>query len=488
VSLRARAASGVFWNMVGSGGLAVLQLGQLSLLARLLEKADFGLMAIVGVVASFARGWLDLGLGNAIVHRQGLAREQLNTFFWLGAGTGLVIFLGVAAGAPLLAAWYKEPELARLVLPVAATFILFPLGNQYQLLLQKELRFRAIALVELTAKVIAVAVTALLAVRGLGPWAIAYGIAASETARAALMMAAGSGIHRPGLQFRWASVREFTSFGLFQLGERAINTLLYEIDVLIIGKLVGKEGLGIYSYAKQLVTAPSQMFIPIITRVSFPTLARLQADVPRLRAVFLRSLRTLVMVLFPVHALLIVLADEVVLICFGRDWGPTLLVVQILALYAALRAVASPVGSLAIACGGARMMFFWNLAQLVLVPAVMLVAGTRGLTGVAWGWVGLYAALMVPSWWFLVRPLCGASFREYFGLFVLPVAVSALVVVAGLAVQPFAAGHIGRVILVGSVCGGIIAAANLWANRDLLDLLRPRPAASAAGPDAPGKA
>ena len=104
MNLRRQAAGGVFWNLVNSGTIAVLQFLNLALLARLITKADFGLMALAAVVIGFARVWVDLGLGNAIVQRQQLTRDQLSTFLWLGIGMGTLVWLVMAALAPWIAA------------------------------------------------------------------------------------------------------------------------------------------------------------------------------------------------------------------------------------------------------------------------------------------------------------------------------------------------------------------------------------------------
>lgn len=471
-SLRRQAAGGVVWNLVNSGSIAVLQFVHLAVLARLITKADFGLAALAGVVAAFARVWVDLGLGNAIVQRQQLTRDQLSTILWIGVGMGWLVWLVMSALAPWIARYYQEPGLAGLIALVGATFLLFPVANQYLLLLMKELRFRSIAIAEILAKLASVGVTLALAAAGHGPWSIAWGMLVSEFMRAVLMGAFGRDLLRPAWTFQPRALSDLKSFGLFQLGTRMIQSFVQDLDVLIVGKVIGREGVGVYSYAKQLVLAPILMIVPIVTQVSFPTMARVQAEPERFRGLFLRSLRTVVYLVFPVCALLMVTADELVILCFGRAWGATLLIVQILAIFAALRAVGTLLGVMMNACGCMRRQFFWNLAQLILAPLAMVPLAERGLTGVAWGWTGLQLALVLPGWFALVRPVCGAALREYFGLFIGPLALSALVVAAGYAAQTPFAGHLARLVAAGVVGGAITLAANAWANRDLADLLQ----------------
>ena len=444
MSLKRQAAGGVFWNLLNSGTIAVLQFVHLAVLARLITKADFGLAALAAVVAAFARVWVDLGLGNAIVQRQQLTRDQLSTILWIGVGMGGLVWLVMSALAPWIARYYEEPGLAGLIALVGAGFLLFPVANQYLLLLMKELRFRSIAIAEILAKLASVGVTLALAAAGHGPWSIAWGMLVSEFMRAVLMCAFGLDLLRPVWTFQPRALSDLKSFGMFQLGTRMIQSFVQDLDVLIVGKVIGREGVGIYSYAKQLVLAPILMIVPIVTQVSFPTMARVQAEPERFRGLFLRSLRTVIYLVFPVCALLMVTADEVVILCFGRAWGATLLIVQILAIFAALRAVATLLGVMMNACGRMRRQFFWNLAQLILAPLAMVPMADRGLTGVAWGWTGLQLALVLPGWLALVRPVCGATVREYFGLFIGPLALSALVVVAGYAAQMPFAGHLAR--------------------------------------------
>lgn len=93
VTLKQKTFSAVRWTAVAAVARAVLQVGQMAVLARLLSPKDYGLMAVVGVVLSFAAVFADLGVNNAYVQRQGVTQEQRSSLFWLNVSmsTGLTL-------------------------------------------------------------------------------------------------------------------------------------------------------------------------------------------------------------------------------------------------------------------------------------------------------------------------------------------------------------------------------------------------------------
>ena len=105
-------------------GNGVLQIVAAVVLARLLAPEDFGLVAIVTVLTSFAPFLIDFGLGDATTQRSKITQSQVSSLFWLSSGIGLAIAVVVAACSPLIAWIYREPRLEAIALYSAITFVL----------------------------------------------------------------------------------------------------------------------------------------------------------------------------------------------------------------------------------------------------------------------------------------------------------------------------------------------------------------------------
>lgn len=393
--------------------VTVIQLLQLSILTRFLAPTDFGLMAIVMVVIGFSQAFLDMGISNAIIHKQTITSGQLSTLYWLNIITGTVLFILICAVSPLVALFYNEPQLTNLIVLVGLTFLIQPFGQQFMVLWQKELRFAEMSKIDIVAKTVSLVVSVVFAYLGHGVYSLVYGALAAVIIQTIMFAYMGLKEHRPQLLFRWGEIRDFAGFGAFQMGERTVNYFNSQIDVIIIGKLLGPEALGIYNIAKQLIMRPAQILNPIITKVTFPAMAKVQNDTTTLKRVSLKTINYLSSVNFPIYAVLIVLAPEIISFMFGYKWMAAVPIVQVLSIYGAVRSTGNPVGSLMLAKGRANLGFYWNLGLLFYIPIGIALASQQGLLAVSWMLVALSVSLIIPGWYMLVRPLCGARLGEY---------------------------------------------------------------------------
>src|SRR6266481_1462406 len=149
-----------------------LQIVAAIVLARLLAPEDFGLVAIVTVLTSFAPLLIDFGLGDAVTQRSKITRSQVSSLFWLSSGIGLAIAVVVVVCSPLIAAVYREPRLEPIALCIAITFVLWGVSNQHLALLRRTMQFGRIAKIQLLGMLAGVAVAIVIAIYGYGYWAL----------------------------------------------------------------------------------------------------------------------------------------------------------------------------------------------------------------------------------------------------------------------------------------------------------------------------
>ena len=118
-------------------------------MARLLIPKDFGLFAMVTTVMGFLRIFQDAGLSMATVQRQEITHAQVSNLFWVNVGVGGVATLLVAASAPAVAWFYREPRLVSITLVLSVTFVLTSSAVQHVALLNRQMRFGALRLLTL---------------------------------------------------------------------------------------------------------------------------------------------------------------------------------------------------------------------------------------------------------------------------------------------------------------------------------------------------
>lgn len=424
MSLRQKAIRGVKWTTFSAVLVTALQVVQISILTRFLTPSDFGLMSIVMVVVGFSQAFLDMGISNAIIQKQNISPDQLSTLYWINILSGCIIFLAIASISPLLALFYNEPSLTNLIILTSLSFLIQPFGQQYMILLQKELLFKEISFVEVVNKIVTFIVSVGLAYFGYGVYALVYGTLVGLVVQTIQFVLLGYKDHKPALVFKLSETKEFLSFGMYQMGEKTVNYFNSQVDIILIGKIFGSETLGIYGVAKQLIIRPAQLINPIITRVTFPTMSKIQEDTEALKRIYLKTINYLSSVNFPIYAFIAVFASDIVHILFGEKWLEAVPILQILSIYAAIRSTANPVGSLLLAKGRANWSFYWNLVLLLILPALILISSKWGLVGISWGLVGVMILLIIPNWYFLVKALCGAQFLEYHWQIMKPMLIS----------------------------------------------------------------
>jgi O-antigen/teichoic acid export membrane protein len=489
-----RAVSGVKW----AGASSLLSTGfyllQSIVLARLLEPRDFGLMAMAAVVISMALAYVDMGLSSAIVQRQHCTENELSSLYWLNIFAGLAVFAVIFAIAPIIARFYHEPRVIRVVQLSALTFVIAPVGAQYQLLLQKELLFRPLAAIEVISRGVGTVVAIVLAVMGKGVYALVFGQLTTSACNSLLLMRRGHRIYKPRRHFAWADVRSYLGFGLYQLGERAINTLHDNLDKMIIGFWLGAEMLGFYNFAWNLATLPISRINPILTRTAFPLFSRLQEDSALLSRGYFKLVRLVSLVNFPMFFGLCAMSGWFVPAVFGQKWEHAVPLIQVFCLFACGYAIGNPIGSLVLAKGRADLGFWWNAGiAIIQAIAVALSAWLGGALAVAVTLLALQVIYFPASYHFMVKPVLGRCWRQY-ALASIPALVSSLIMFgalrAALLLFPHRSAHSywGLALLI--ALGGLVYLAVVFGlfgkeTRELLKMILhrgPSPAAPIATP------
>ena len=430
MSLKQKTMTGIKWTGLSTIAGVAIQTLQVSILARFLDPADFGLMSLVMVVIGFSQAFLDMGISNAIIHKQVISKTQLSTLYWINVFAGFFIFCLLFFISPAVADFYGEPRLIDLINTVSLFFIVQPFGQQFMILLQKEMQFSKIALVDTLSKLVSLFVSSYLAYLGTGVSALVYGALSLVCVQTLLFFFIGQKNHRPEFVFRFKEVQAFLSFGMFQMGDKSINYLNLQVDAILIGRLLGVESLGIYSIAKQLVMKPAQVFNPIITRVTFPALSTIQEDIPRIRNIYLKTVHYLSLINFPIHAFIFIYASELLFLLFGPRWVEAAPVLRVLSVWAAFRSTGNPIGSLLLARGRVQRGFWWNLFVMLYTPIGIYVGSFWGIDGVVISLLILaFPVGYFLNWFFLVHPLCEAPLVLYSKKILNPFVLNMIIVI-----------------------------------------------------------
>jgi O-antigen/teichoic acid export membrane protein len=400
----------------------------------MLAPQDFGLMALVVAIIAFAQIFSDMGVSNAIIHYQVISHEELSSLFWLNILAGSGIMVTIMLASPLFAWVYHEPRLQPVLICVSVSFLIAAVGQQLQVLAEKQLLFSALARLELASAAAGFAVAVAVAFSGGGVYALVAGMLVSAvvgTVAAWVLFAHG---WRPLWRLRLGEVRRFLGFGAYMMGNNLLNSLNMQADLLVGGRTLSAGVLGSYSLPRDLCLRIGFVINPIVTRVGFPVMAKVQEERSVLKDFYLKTIRMTASVNFPIYSGLFIFAPELVRVLFGDQWLASVPLLRILALWGLVRSTGSPVGILLLAAGRADLSFRWNCAIQFLFLPVLWVGSHHGVQGLACALLAFQLCMVVPLWFILVRPLCGAGVTEYFRQIVIPLALAGLAVFVGFVV------------------------------------------------------
>ena len=315
--------------------------------------------------------------------------------------------------APIISGFYNEPELDFLIKVLGLSIIINSIGLQFRTIETKNLSFKYISIFDVIASVISLSFAIWLAVNGYGILALVYSVVLQYAISNFLLFFLGIRNHGVRVYFRFKDLKPFLRIGLFQVGGQSANFFNRNLDILIIGKFFSQEVLGGYSLAKQLVFRPAQVINPILTKVAAPALAKFQNNLELLKENYLKLVNVVSSVNFVSYFILIVFAPIIVDIFYGGGYSSIVLLVRILCVYMVFRAILNPIGSLVVATGRTDIEFIWNIVLLILMPIVVYVGSMFGIVEVTIALTVTMILLFLPSWYFLVRKMSGATLKEY---------------------------------------------------------------------------
>lgn len=309
-------------GLIAFGSQAVrfmAQFGGTVLLARLLTPHAFGLVAMIAALSVLLDLIKELGLSAATIQRQVITQQQVSTLFWINAGFGCLVALGLLLAAPAIAGFYGEPELTAITRWLALGFVVSGLTIQHWALLRRQMRFTAIAGIETGAELIALAIAVACAAKGAGYWAlVAQRVAGPTLTLIATWLLCP---WRPSLPVRDTEIANMLRFGGSVTGFNLLAAAARSLDQILIGWLWGPVVLGFYERASRLILVPLNNLNAPLYAVAMPALSRLAEQPERYRSAFLLVFEKFAMVTMPPAALAVVTADWVVGLLFGPQWS-----------------------------------------------------------------------------------------------------------------------------------------------------------------------
>lgn len=317
-SLGRRAVHGAGATLAAQLVKFVLRFGSAVALGRLLDPAEFGIVAMVTPILAFVATLNDLGFASAIVQRRDITSDQVSALFWINLLVSAALAAVLMLLSPLIGWLYAEPRTIGITLALAGSIVIGTIGVIPNALLSRRMSFIASSVIDVGSLGVTVAVSIGLALAGWGYWSLVIGqIASTFAGMVAVFVASG---WRPHWVRRLPQVGSLLRFGANLTGVNLATYFSMMADNIIVGAVAGKTALGLYERSYTLALQPLNQLMAPLGRVAVPLLSRFGHDAERLRSSYLLMLRTGLMLAAPVMIVCALLSTDVVLFLLGPKW------------------------------------------------------------------------------------------------------------------------------------------------------------------------
>lgn len=413
MNLRKTAASGIKWTTIGIFSHGLFQLLQVSILTRFLAKEAFGLVAMTLFVVHFSNIFVDMGMPSAILHRQNATKDEYSSIYWLNIFISLILYSILFFSAPAIAEFYGESELHVLVPVLGTNLLLVAGGRQHRIIMQKQFKFKAIAITELVSFFLGLVAATLLAISKFGVYSLVCSTLLASFISNFLFLLQNLRLNPIRFHFRLNEAKPFLKIGGFTIGSTLLDFFSREIDILIIGKMLGAESLGVYSLTKQIVLKMYSIINPIVINVLTPLLSSFQEEKEKIKASYLKIIKYLTYINFPVYLFIVVASKEILFLMYGYSYVESYMVLSFLAFAYCLGTLSNPVGSLQIATGKTDIGFKWTIVRVMVTPPVIFISALINIETVAAFHALLSLVLIIPLWRMQLKPMANISLKEY---------------------------------------------------------------------------
>jgi len=426
MSIQRTILTGIRWTGLSSLFGVLIGFLQVAILARYLEKSDFAWVAIAGVFVNIGIHLQQAGINTALVQRSNLTKIQLSTAYWFNIIGGFLLFTTAVPLAFLLKWAYSSPILVPITVCYSFIFIIQAISVQYKALLQKNFYFQVLAIGESLGIGAGFVFSIITAVNDWGAFALVGGYGVRYLAEAVWMLLVGRPYFMPGLVWNWQSIQPLLHFGGWHWAERLITHFTAQIDVLLIGKLLGSEALGTYEVFKRVLVRPLNLLNEVFEKVTFPVFASLQNDVSQQKKIYLNLLSHLTAINLPVLIFLAIAAAPVVGLLFGTKWLEGVPIFQLLCGFCTLHFLLNPVDTLLLANNKIKLWLYANAAFVSLQAGLLTLGSAGGLATMTLANVTAHAIFTLVIYIWIVLPQLQSNFVELLKTLVRPFVLTLL--------------------------------------------------------------
>jgi teichuronic acid exporter len=373
MSLAQKAGQAGALMLFRKGWGALISFGVMAYLARVLEKEDFGMVAVSATLISLIQVVAISGISEYLIFYKGEDEKKvINAGFWLNllATTGVSVVVLVAT--PHWASFYEDERITYILYMLLIGFFFSMLSAIPMALFRKNLDYKPMILIQTIFGTLSNISQIGFAFYGFGVYSLALPNAViTPLMTFALFWRSGFIPQRQWGFPYWKNIIQYTKY---VIGQRVLGKLVNEGDTLIIGKFFGLQVLGVYNLAFQFANLFTGHLLPIITNITLPVFAKNNHNRALVTQHYHKMVRLIAFITVPVIAVMILNAEFLITTIYGAKWMDAVLPFQILSVFVLVRSIGSPTSGLYNAMGKPQIGLYFTIAFTPVFLATIFVS------------------------------------------------------------------------------------------------------------------
>lgn len=384
-SLKLQTIRAAFWGFMGKGSGELFRLIGNLILTRLLFPEAFGLMAMANTTLMMVNLFSDTGIKTAIIQNsRGNSPDFLNTAWIISLCRGLLLCFIMMCLAWPLSYFYNEPSLKTMLLLMALNPLIMGFENPSLSLFTKRLRIDKLVIFELTIQISGI--ISLIAIVSVFRSVTALAIGTTLTS---LYRTIGSFIvTRPLPKFLWnrESGSEIFHFGKFIFLNTLVTWMARNADIILIGKLMNMEILGLYNIGKNLSYIVLAFCLQVLLQSYLPAVSSISNDPNRVMKVYKQTVSFTLAVGIPFSMVMMLFSKDIIFLLYDPRYQNAYIPMLWISLCGIFRLIGTITGTTFIALGKPRFETT-SISSGLLISIMSIIAGIRlgGLHGAAIG-------------------------------------------------------------------------------------------------------
>lgn len=388
MTLKQKTVNGLLWSFIENFSNQGITFIVGIILARLLTPEEFGLIGMITIFIAISTSVINSGFSQALIRKKDCTDTDYSTVFYFNLLVGVVLFAILFFAAPLIAGFFNEPQLTKLVKVLASVLVIDAFTIIQRTKLTKRIDFKLQTKISVIADIVSGVAGIAMAYTGFGVWSLVARQIIQRALNALLLWVWNRWI--PLLVFSKESFKELFSFGSRLLVSGLIDTAYRNIYLLVIGKFFSAAELGYFTRSEQFQKLPSQNINTVIQRVTYPVLSSMQDDKSRLKNNYQKLIRSTMLITFVLMLGMAAVAEPMIITLIGEKWRPSIIYLQMLSFVGMMYPLhALNLNMLKVSGRSDIILKLEIIKKILAVPTIVI--------GVIWGIKIMIAGMMVNT-------------------------------------------------------------------------------------------